>query len=89
MADKSNVEAMVALAEHHAHVEGQGDLEATMAALVAEPVYEWQPMGWVMKGRDLVIRYYEYLISSHIPSTCDVRLVAQWADEIAAASGDR
>ena len=52
---------------------------------MAAPVYEWQPMGWVMKGRDMVVRYYEHLISSFIPSTCGVRLVAQWASESSVA----
>ncbi|MCG8588212.1 MAG: hypothetical protein MJE66_02900 [Proteobacteria bacterium] len=80
-----SVEAMVALATQHARVEAQRDLEATMATLVPSPFYEWQPMGWIMQGRDAVTRYYEHLFANFIPRTRDVRLLGEWASETGVA----
>ena len=47
---------MHALGTHHAQVETERDLEATMATLVEDPVYELWPVGLRMQGRDRVTR---------------------------------
>ena len=53
------VEDMHELGTRHAALEAKGDLEATMATLVDEPVYEFWPLGLSMKGEAPVRRYYE------------------------------
>lgn len=81
MGDGLTLDEVVELARRHAEVEGRCDLEATLATLVAEPSYEWQPMGWTMRGREAVTRYYEHLFAEFIPRTRGVRLLGEWASE--------
>ena len=56
-------DAMVAVARAHAAAERAGDIEATMATLDDDPTYELQPMGVVLRGRDVARRYYEHFFS--------------------------
>lgn len=44
----------------HIFVESHDDMEATLATLIDEPVYELYPMGLRMRGKPLVRRYYEH-----------------------------
>ena len=70
-------ESMYALGMRHATAEAEGDLEATMATLVDEPVYEFWPMGKKMVGTDAVLRYYEHLVSDFMPSQIGYRMIAE------------
>lgn len=70
-------EAMHALGTRHATAEAEGDLEATMATLVEEPVYEFWPMGKRMVGRDAVLRYYEHLVSDFMPAQIGYRMICE------------
>ena len=70
-----------ALGKEHARVETEGDLPATMATLVADPVYEFLPVGGLLKGRDKVQAYYEHLIGSFLPNVEDATLVDDWCNE--------
>ena len=70
-------EMMQKVGTHHATVEGEGDLDATMATLVDEPVYEFWPMGRKMVGRDRVRRYYEHLINDFIPSQIGYTMIEE------------
>ncbi len=70
-------EAMYALGTRHATAEAEGDLEATMATLVEEPVYEFWPMGKRMVGRDAVLRYYEHLVSDFMPAQIGYRMICE------------
>ncbi|MGH0029380.1 MAG: hypothetical protein ACQGVC_06295 [Myxococcota bacterium] len=74
-----DVASMVELARRHARLEVSGDLDATLDTLVPHPVYEWQPMGWIMEGRERVARYYEHLVAHFLPRTRGVRLLGDWA----------
>lgn len=47
-------------AMRHIYVESHDDMEATLATLIDEPVYELYPIGLKMTGKPLVRRYYEY-----------------------------
>ena len=42
-------------------------------------------MGWKMRGRELVVRYYEHLFSHFIPRTRGVRLLEEWVNESSVA----
>ena len=51
-------DARVAVAHAHAAAEAAGDFAATMATLDDDPVYELQPMGVALRGREMAQRYY-------------------------------
>jgi hypothetical protein len=72
---------MYALGSHHAQVETEGDLEATMATLVEDPIYELWPVGLRMQGRSQVVRYYEHLIQRFMPSIVGYTLLDEWCNE--------
>ena len=85
MGSEWSVDAMVELGTRHARLEAEGDLEGTLATLVAEPVYEFHPMGWKLAGRERVVRYYEHLFGYFIPQTRGYRLLEEWANETSVA----
>jgi hypothetical protein len=70
-------EAMYALGMKHATLEGDGDLDGTMATLIEIPVYEFWPMGKRMTGRDQVRRYYEHLVNDFMPRQIGYEMVAE------------
>ena len=70
-----------ALGKEHARVETEGDLPATMATLVANPVYEFLPVGGLLEGRDEVEQYYQHLIGSFLPRVEEARLIDDWCNE--------
>jgi hypothetical protein len=72
---------MHALGTHHAQVETERDLEATMATLVEDPVYELWPVGLRMQGRDRVTRYYRHLMDRFMPAIVGYELLAEWCSE--------
>ncbi|HPG24004.1 MAG: hypothetical protein H6748_07235 [Spirochaetaceae bacterium] len=78
-------ESMRELGERHARVETECDLEATMATLVDEPVYEFWPVGRRMRGRDAVRRYYTHLMQVFMPSQRGFALVEEWLSEASLA----
>ena len=75
--DEWTAESMYALGMRHATAEAEGDLEATMATLVDEPVYEFWPMGKRMVGTDAVLRYYEHLVSDFMPAQIGYEMIAE------------
>jgi len=79
--DSARIEQVLALGTQHAIVETEGDLAATMATLVAVPVYEFYPVGGVLRGQAAVRRYYEHLMGEFLPRVEESRLVEQWCNE--------
>ena len=84
-AKKWTVDDMYELGTRHANLEARGDMDGTLATLVANPVYEFHPMGLKMVGMEPVRRYYEHLFSSFIPSTRSYTLVQEWVNETSVA----
>ena len=78
-------DSMHELGIRHATLETEGDLEGTMATLVAEPVYEFWPAGRHMVGQAPVRRYYEHLMSDFMPSQLGHELVEEWLTEASLA----
>ena len=76
-------EAMYALGMRHATLEAEGDLAGTMDTLIAEPVYEFWPMGLRMVGTPAVTRYYEHLISSFMPRQIGYEMIGETLSELA------
>lgn len=76
-----NVEAMKKLGMRHAQLEAEGDLDAVMATIVEDPVYEFWPIGLRMRGRAAVRRYYEHLIGTFYGEQKSYRLIEEWVSE--------
>jgi hypothetical protein len=70
--------AMVAVAHAHAHAEAERDIEATMATLDDDPVYELQPMGRRLRGTANARAYYEHFFSDCQPRITDYELRSEW-----------
>jgi hypothetical protein len=71
-------EEMIELAHSHSAAEGSGDLATTLATLEAEPVYELQPAGLLLRGMDAVRRYYEYFFTEFQPLVESYDLRSEW-----------
>lgn len=72
---------MVKVAMAHAEAEAAGDLEATMATLVDEPVYELQPMGRQLRGAAATRRYYEHFFAEFLPTVKGYTLRSEWVTD--------
>jgi hypothetical protein len=71
-------EQALAVAHAHAAAEGSGDLATTLATLNDDPVYEFQPVGRVFRGKDTARRYYEYFFANFSPLTESFALRGEW-----------
>ena len=80
-----SAERMLELGTRHADLEARGDLEGLMATLVANPVYDFHPLGMRMEGGDRVRRYYEQFIERFIPMTHSYQLLGEWVNQTAVA----
>ena len=85
MSAEWSVDRMYELGSRHARLEAENDLAGTLATLVDEPVYEFWPMGWKMRGRDHVTRYYEHLLGRFVPAPRGYELLAEWVNESSVA----
>lgn len=72
---------MVKVAMAHAEAEAAGDLEATMATLVEDPVYELQPMGRQLRGGAATRAYYEHFFSAFLPTVKGYTLRNEWVSD--------
>src|SRR5262249_41337696 len=72
---------MVAVAHAHAAAEAAGDLEQTMATLDDDPVYELQPRGVILRGRDAARRYYEHFFANVMPRVTGFELRSEWVTD--------
>jgi len=73
--------ALVAVAHAHAAAEAEGDIEATMATLDDDPVYELQPIGRVLRGRDAARAYYEHFFAECQPRISGYELRSEWVTD--------
>jgi hypothetical protein len=74
-------QAMIAVAHAHAAAEADLDIETTMATLDDDPVYELQPIGLVLRGRDTARRYYERFFSECQPRFKGYELRSEWVTD--------
>ena len=81
MAAKWTAEKMRELGTLHARLETEGDLEGTMKTLVADPVYEFWPIGLRARGGDNIRRYYKHLMQVFMPSLLGTALLEEWLTE--------
>ena len=71
----------IAVALAHAAAEGEGDLAGTMATLDADPSYELQPLGRILRGRDRAQRYYEWFFPNFMPRVEGFAIRNEWVND--------
>jgi SnoaL-like domain len=74
-------EERIAIAHAHAAAERRGDMEATLATLEPEPLYELLPVGRAFRGMDAARRYYEHFFANFRPLARSSEMHAEWASE--------
>jgi hypothetical protein len=77
----SRREELIAVARAHAAAEARDDLAATLATLEADPLYELQPVGRVLRGMAAARRYYEHFFARFRPSVVGFALRSEWVTE--------
>jgi len=68
----------LAVAHAHSAAEGSGDLATTLATLNEDPVYEFQPVGRMFRGKDTARRYYEHFFANFSPLTESFEIRGEW-----------
>lgn len=74
-------EQKVKVALAHAAAETEGDLEATLATLDPDPVYELQPVGLEVRGMVAARAYYEYFFANFMPLVEGFELRSEWEND--------
>lgn len=69
---------LVATANRHAEAEGAGDLEAILATMEGEPVYEFYPARRCFRGMEQTRRFYEHFISDVRVRMRGARSIGEW-----------
>jgi hypothetical protein len=72
---------LIELAHTHAQAEADGDIEATLATLEDDPVYELLPIGLTFRGLPAARRYYQHFFGVFRPSAVGSTLRNEWAGE--------
>ncbi len=76
-----NVERMLELGHRHAQLETERRLDPLMDTLVAEPVYEFHPLGMGLSGGERVRRYYAQFFERFMTRIVGYELLDEWANE--------
>ncbi len=76
-------EQMAELGARHAELEARGELEPLLETLVADPIYEFHPIGLCMRGSDRVRRFYTQFCERFLPLRHDYALIGEWVSESA------
>lgn len=80
MSQRWTVEQMYELGTRHARIEAERDLDALMATMIDEPVYEFYPIGKTLRGGDKVRRYYRQFMDVFMSTIVDYRLIEEWCN---------
>jgi hypothetical protein len=72
---------MRALGERHVVAETGDDVDALMATLVQDPVYEFHPCGLTMRGQDAVQRFYQQFFEHFVSLRDSYELLSEWVSE--------
>ena len=73
---------LTAIAHRHAAAESEGDLDATLATLEPDPVYELYPVGLRMTGLPLARRYYAHFFAHVAPRIAGYEMLGEWINEL-------
>jgi len=74
-------EELIAIAHRHAAAEATGDLAGTLATLDADPVYEFEPAGLLLRGLPAVKVYYEHFFATFQPQIAGYELRGEWLND--------
>jgi hypothetical protein len=74
-------ERLIELARAHATAEGGGDMQATLATLERDPVYELQPVGLAFRGMEGARLFYTHFFSSFQPLIEDYELRSEFVGD--------
>lgn len=80
-----NEEKMYELGSRHARVESEKKLDELMDTMIAEPVYEFYPIGKTLRGGDNVRRYYRQFMDNFMNTIVDYRLIEEWVNTTSVA----
>jgi hypothetical protein len=72
---------LVAVARAHAQAEAEDDLATALGTLEDDPVYELQPVGRALIGKDLAKRYYEHFFTTFRPLVANYALRGEWLND--------
>jgi hypothetical protein len=81
-------EQLLELADLHARVEGQMNLDALMATLVAEPVYEFPIQRLTLRGGANVRRYYAQFFEDFMTRVSGNEVLGLWGGHDTVARED-
>ena len=76
-------EQMAELGARHAELEARGELEPLLETLVADPIYEFHPIGLCMRGGDRIRRFYTQFCERFLPLRHDYTMIGEWVSESA------
>jgi hypothetical protein len=72
---------LVAVARAHAQAEAEDDLATTLETLEDDALYELQPVGRALLGKDMAKRYYDYFFTTFRPLVSDYALRGEWVND--------
>ncbi len=72
---------MLEIAQRHVQAEAEGNLEATLATLVAEPEYTFYPAARRFRGMTNARRFYHHFFTKVQPCIERYALLGEWAGE--------
>jgi len=75
---QQSLKALAEVARRHAEVEGAGDLDAILATMEGEPVYDFHPVGRRFTGMARTRRYYAYFIEHVRPRIAGFEQHSEW-----------
>ena len=81
MSEGQSLATMIELGHRHAALEAEKKLEPLMETMVDEPVYEFHPLGRMMRGGERVRRYYTQFIANFMQTIVGYELLDEWANE--------
>jgi hypothetical protein len=72
---------MLALMAQHDLAEGNGDVDAVMKTVCANPEYEFQPLGYHIRSREAVAEMYRRILPSQKDAVKALQRKTQWFAE--------
>lgn len=79
------LKALVDVAKRHADAEDKGDLDAILATMEDNPVYDLYPIGRTFSGMEMTRRYYEHFVSTARHQIAGFELHSEWVGDAGVA----
>lgn len=72
---------VLAAARAHAAAEAANDMDATLATLVDDPVFEFHPLGLTLQGGELIETFYRTQYGKFSARVTNFAVHGEWANE--------